>query len=71
MILSPAFPRSAPPRRRPTFPPRAEGLEGRLLLNAGNLDPSFDSDGYALIAPNGRGSLLIAAQRRLRFHRAS
>ena len=43
--------RLATPRSRPKFRPNAEGLEGRQLLNAGALDPSFGTGGYTLAGP--------------------
>ena len=56
------------PRRRRAYQLQAEGLEERQLLNAGDLDLSFDSDGYALVGPTaarvlqiqGDGKLLVA-----------
>ena len=43
-------PRGADTRERPAFRPRAESLEGRLLLSttAGELDGSFGTGGYVL-----------------------
>jgi uncharacterized delta-60 repeat protein len=53
MTRSHAISRNATPRRRRTLRPCAESLESRLLLSAGDLDPTFDADGYTLIAPSG------------------
>lgn len=39
------------PKQRRTFHLQAEGLEGRQLLTAGALDPSFNSTGYVLAGP--------------------
>lgn len=38
-------------RKRPVLRPRAEALEGRLLLTAGELDPSFGIGGTTLVSP--------------------
>jgi uncharacterized delta-60 repeat protein len=48
MTRSRTIPQRATPRRRRTFHPRAEGLEGRLLLSAGDLDTATFNppDGY-------------------------
>jgi hypothetical protein len=40
-----------PPRRRPACHPRSEALEGRQLLTAGDLDPSFGLSGYVMLSP--------------------
>src|SRR5262245_1802306 len=37
-------------RRRPTYRPAVEGLEGRTLLTAGALDPTFGSFGKTVVA---------------------
>jgi uncharacterized delta-60 repeat protein len=44
-------PRRVDTRRRRTFQPRAEALEGRRLLTAGDLDPTFGTGGYVLTSP--------------------
>lgn len=46
-----ANPRSTDARKRPAFRPRADALEGRLLLTAGDLDLTFGSGGYVLTSP--------------------
>src|SRR4051812_17596860 len=46
MTRSHAVPRSARLHRRHSFLPRAEGLEVRLLLSAGDLDTSFGTGGF-------------------------
>ena len=38
-------------RKRPTIRPQAEALEGRLLLTAGDLDPTFGTGGSVLTSP--------------------
>jgi len=38
-------------RRHPTFRPQLELLESRLLMSAGDLDPSFGSGGFILTSP--------------------
>src|SRR3954452_20367635 len=43
-------------RNRMARRPQAETLEGRLLLTAGDLDLSFDNDGYVLT--NSEGSIV-------------
>lgn len=48
MTRSIASQRFTPSRRRRVFPPQAEGLEGRRLMSAGDLDLSFGSGGYSL-----------------------
>lgn len=40
-------------RKSRRLDPAPEALEGRMLLSAGQLDPTFSGDGYALIAPSG------------------
>ncbi len=47
------------PRRRRACQPQAEGLEGRQLLNAGALDLSFNSVGYALPGPGAARAVQI------------
>jgi uncharacterized delta-60 repeat protein len=44
------------PKPRRTFRPHAEGLEGRQLLSAGDLDLSFAGSGYVLTSPNSSAS---------------
>src|SRR5262245_12947278 len=48
MTRTHATTRRATPRSRRTLQPRAESLEGRLLLNTGDFDPTFGSGGYVL-----------------------
>jgi uncharacterized delta-60 repeat protein len=53
-----ASPAGRLPRNRlhPTFRPQLEPLESRLLMSAGNLDPSFGSGGFILTGPTVENS---------------
>jgi uncharacterized delta-60 repeat protein len=51
---------SIPSKRRPTHRAAFESLESRVLMNAGDLDMSFSSDGKAMIALGGGGILQAA-----------
>ena len=47
------------PRRRPAFCPRAEALEGRRLLNAGDLDLAFGRGGAVLACDNAANAVQL------------
>ena len=51
--MSPSLPetRRHRTRKRPAFRPQADALEGRLLLTAGDLDPTFGNGGSVLTSP--------------------
>src|SRR4051794_28413455 len=46
-------------RQRRTFRPQSETLEGRQLLSAGLLDPSFSSDGFTLAGTGVAGAVQL------------
>ena len=51
--------RQVNPKPRRTFRPQAEGLEGRQLLSAGDLDLSFGSGGFVLAGPTSAAAVQI------------
>ena len=52
MTRFPSIARKTTPRRPPAYRPQPEALEGRQLLNAGDLDPSFGLADYVLTSGN-------------------